>query len=212
VVPPGPRQDFVGSLSCLEQSGQTDVVHGWEGKYYINVSRAPQSAPLPQVAVEKLAARLLRPVPSEQPPALLAYFPTAGRIAGQLWVTRKHLDILPQEVRRDVLRGSALETTTALGLSLETLVAVVAYDPGEGERPNYVWLVRYPGTQQVTEAIGRYKNVLRSIKPAPLVMMEVSRDADGRPNSPYLCGTWTADQESIMHVLSRMAANLPPLP
>ena len=42
-----------------------------------------------------------------------------------------------------------------------------------------------------------------------LFQMEFPTDGSNKPSTPYLCGTWTVDQESIMHVLPRLSANLP---
>ncbi len=209
MMPVQPRNNLVGSMSCLGTVGRTQTVHGWQGNYYIRVVMQPQVSPEPKVSVEKLAAGLLLPIPSASPPRLLSYFPTAARIPGRLWVTGKHLHILPQDVQKQVLRGSTRETTTALGLDADTVMAIVAYDPGEEEKPNYVWVVEYPTAKAASDASGRYKSLLRKIKPSPLVLMDMPRDANGKPNSRYLCGTWTADQESIMNLLPEIVAGLP---
>ncbi len=39
--------------------------------------------------------------------------------------------------------------------------------------------------------------------------MDMARDADGKPAGRYLCGTWTADQESIMNLLPEIVRKLP---
>lgn len=205
---PNPTHNLVGSRSCFEDIGDTRVVHGWQGKYYLHVVMKRRGEAAPQVSVERLAAALLRPVPSAEPPELIKCFPLAGQAPGRVWLTRRHLHIFPEAVHRDVLRGSALETTKALGLNADTLMAVVAYSPGEGERLNYVWVVKYPTPQAAAEAVGRYKSILRKIKPAPLVQMELPTDPEGQRESRYLIGTWTADQESIMHVMPQIVANI----
>ena len=209
MMPVQPRDTLVGSMSALETSENGQVVYGWQGDYFIHAVSRRLAGPEPRVSVEKLAAALVRPIPTGEPPRLLAYLPTARRIPGRTWVTCKHLGILPPEVQKQALRGSALETTKSLGLGADTRMAVVAYNPGEGEAPNYVWLVEYPTHEDAISALGRYKNMLRKIKPMPLVLMDMARDADGKAVGRYLCGTWTADQESIMNVLPELVGRLP---
>ncbi len=209
MMPVQPRDTLVGSMSSLETVEDGQVVHGWQGNYFVHVVSRRLAGPEPRVSVEKLAAALVRPIPTAEPPRLLGYFPTGQRIPGRTWVTRKHLGVLPPEVQKQALRGSALETTKSLGLGADTVMAVVAYNPGEGEAPNYVWLVEYPTNQDAMRALGRYKNLLRKIKPTPLVLMDMARDADGKPVGRYLGGTWTADQESIMNILPEIVGRLP---
>ncbi len=209
MMPVGPRDTLVGSMSSLETSETGQIVSGWQGDYFVHVVSRRLDGPEPRVSVEKLAAALVRPIPTAERPRLLGYFPTAQRIPGRTWVTCKHLGILPPEVQKQALRGSALETTKSLGLGAETRMAVVAYNAGEGESPNYVWLVEYPTHEDAISAIGRYKNMLRKIKPMPLVLMDMPRDADGKSVGRYLCGTWTADQESIMNILPEIVGKLP---
>ncbi len=209
MMPVQPRDTLVGSMSSLETSETGQVVYGWQGDYFVHVMSRRLAGPESRVSVEKLAAALVRPIPTGERPRLLSYLPTARRIPGRTWVTCKHLGVLPPEVQKQALRGSALETTKSLGLSAETRLAVVAYNAGEGEAPNYVWLVEYPTTREAISALGRYKNMLRKIKPMPLVLMDMARDADGKPVGRYLCGTWTADQESIMNLLPVIADKLP---
>ena len=209
MMPAQPRDRLVGSMSCVERAGQSQVIHGWQGKYYIRVRTKLPVEPRPQVSVERLAGRLVRPIPTAEPPMMLSYFPPEKRIAGRTWLVGKHLQALPSDVQKQILRGSTRESTQALGLGPETVMAVAAYDPGEGEKPNYVWIVEYPTGQEASAALGRYKSILRTIKPTPLVLMDMQRGADGKVSGRFLCGTWTADQESIMHVLPRIVEKLP---
>ncbi len=209
MMPVHPRDTLVGSMSSLETSETGQIVYGWQGDYFVHVVSRRLAGPEPRVSVEKLAAALVRPIPTAEPPRLLGYLPTARRIPGRTWVACKHLGILPPEVQKQALRGSALETTKSLGLGADTRMAIVAYNAGEGEAPNYVWLVEYPTNQDAIKALGRYKNMLRKIKPMPLVLMDMARDADGKPVGRYLCGTWTADQESIMNLLPEIVGRLP---
>ena len=209
MMPMQPRDTLVGSMSSLETIEKGQVVCGWQGNYFVHVVSRRLAGPEPRVSVEKLAAALVRPIPTAERPRLLGYFPTGQRIPGRTWVTCKHLGVLPTEVQNQALRGSALETTKSLGLGAETRMAIVAYNPGKGEAPNYVWLVEYPTSQDAISALGRYKNLLRKIKPMPLVLMDMARDADGKTTGRYLCGTWTADQESIMNILPEIVGRLP---
>lgn len=209
MMPAQPRDRLVGSMSCVERAGQSQIIHGWQGKYYIQVRTQLPIEPRPRVSIERLAGKLVRPIPTAEPPLMLSYFPPERRIAGRTWLVGNHLQTLPSDVQKQALRGSTRESTHALGLGPETGMAVAAYDPGEGEAPNYVWIVEYPTAKEASAALGRYKSILRTMKPAPLVLMDMPRGTDGKVSGRFLCGTWTADQESIMHVLPQIVDKLP---
>lgn len=195
----------VGSFSSFVASETEQKRNCWQGDYFVQAEMSVPAGTNTNAMLDKLVAGLVRPIPSKRPPALLGFLPPSRRIqsaSGHTWFARKHLQTLPALVLRDALKGQGVLATKVLGLGADTLMVVTAFDPGEGEPPNVVWLVRYPTTEQAKKAYGAYKSALRKIRSAPQVLMQP-------PTGPYLCGTWTAAQESIMHILPEITARLP---
>lgn len=194
----------VGTLSATLSEGKRYERFCWQGLYYAHVVATGASNQTAQAAVDRLIAAVVEPVPSADLPTLLAYMPIKNRMPGRTWIIRRSLGVLPEEFQSEVLNRATRETGEALGFSPETLTAIVAYEPGDDETPNYVWLTQYPTAGHAAQAMARYKNILRVIKPAPQVMMPT-------PTGRYLCGTWTAGQESIptMMILPQIQDKLP---
>lgn len=199
----------IGSASC---SGATPAggraVHCWQGPYYLYVELIPGAGPLPEVAVEKLAAALVQPIPSADPPPEVEFLPTQRRIPGAVWVVRRTLDTLPRDFQEGVLHGAAELTAKALGLSVSTLMAIAAYDAGPGEHPNYVWVVSYPTAGEARAAHDRYQAALQAMTPPPPVIIMAPHD-ERTPTGRFLIGSWNRDQESFMHVMNEVAARIP---
>jgi hypothetical protein len=200
----GPSDLGVGTLAAFDSTESSFHRGCWQGQCVFEVSVAGLADDKTRAAVDKLMAGLVRPVPSADPPTILTFFPTAHRIPDRVWLARETLTVLPKTVQKQVLRGGAMPTSKALGLGEDTLAAVVTYLPGENEKPNYIWLVRYPSALAATEAYTRYKSMLTKINPVPDVMLEL-------PRGRFLCGTWTREQESIptMQILAQLAESLP---
>ncbi|MCH8053739.1 MAG: hypothetical protein IH895_06730, partial [Planctomycetes bacterium] len=80
MMPIQARDSLVGSMSSVENDDGWTTVHGWQGRYYIHATMERGAVPEPRVSLEKLAAALLRPIPSAEPPGLLSYLTMAHRI------------------------------------------------------------------------------------------------------------------------------------
>jgi len=191
----------VGSLSSFT-SGDTPDRICWQGDYYFHSRATNANTDTARNAVDRLIARLVLPIGSKDLPTITNYLPTAGRINGKLWVSRKHLNTLPEEVQQGVLKGLAVETTKTLGLDLDTLMVITAYDVGIGEKPNFVWLVRYPTSTAAREAYSRYDTWRSRHRNQMLISVE-------KPTGRFLCGSWTADQESIKPMVPEILSKLP---
>lgn len=196
-----PDAQAIGSASADVLGSESDRAV-WQNKYliYAQVSGADDAAAC--TAVDRLLAGIAEPVPSSELPVVVNALPTAGRIEGQLWVARRHLNTLPDSVLNKVLWGKAVETTQMLGLSLDTLVAVAAYEVAPGEPPNVVWVVQYPTASDAQKAYTNYQSWRDKQRPAPLVSIE-------KPVGRYLCGSWTLDQESLRPIVPEIKSRLP---
>ncbi len=194
----------VGTVSAALSEDNRYERFCWQGLYYVHVVATGAHDQARQAATDRLIAAVVEPIPSADYPTLLAYMPITHRMPGRTWIVRRSLGVLPEEFQSEVLHRTARETSEALGLSPETLTAIVAYEPDPEESPNYVWLTRYPTAGHAAQAMARYKSTLNVMKPTPQVMMPT-------PVGRYLCGTWTAGQESIptMMILPQIQDKLP---
>ncbi|MCG3137302.1 MAG: hypothetical protein HJJLKODD_01146 [Phycisphaerae bacterium] len=194
----------VGTLASFTMTGDSATGICWQGVFTIYLQQSQATPPEMSIHLEKLTASLVQPIPSSDPPSLVAALPAANRLPGQLWLVRKHLNTLPETMQQQVFQGNSRAITQALGLSLDTLMLIAAFNPGEAELPNYVFIVRYPTSEQAAQAEQRLQSWLTTQPNGSPILIE-------KPAGRYLVGTFTIEQESIptMHMLPQIAANLP---
>ncbi len=193
----------VGSLASFSTDVTGTMGDCWQGKYYVHASATKSAQGDLRISVQKLVAGLVKPIPSADPPAALNYLPTAGRLAGQVWVVRKNLDSIPPKILTEVLAGKQADITKSLDLNADTLMAVVGYDAGANESPNYIWIVQYPTAKIAAEAHKRLEAVCAKWS-KPMMLLE-------QPRGKFLFGSFTADQESLstMQILPQTRSLLP---
>jgi hypothetical protein len=199
-----PPDQAVASLSsAVEEDGRYERFC-WQGRYTIHVRTQSATTEQARSCIDRLAAGMAEPVPSDPPPLVLSYFPRDQRLPGQELFVRRDLGVLPASVRQLIPGGRHEDTGRLLGLSEGTSCAIVGYDAGPGESPNFVWLVQYPDEQQAADAAARYRSALASMHPPPDVLLE-------GPLGRFVVGTWTRGQESLpnMHIIQRIAEKLP---
>ena len=71
---------------------------------------------------------------------------------------------------------------------------------------NYVWLARYPTPAEAKQAYDRYQHAITRAKP----QSALANTLLAAPHGEILAGTWTADRESLMHILPELATRLTP--
>lgn len=185
-------------------SDNTFRLFGWQGTVCMQMtvlsddSRATLAA-----AARLLRAKLLFSVPRADPPELLRRLPREQLLPEREWLVRKAVALqLPGAAELPAVAPQALDAV--LGLDGDVLLAIAAYEVAPGETPNYVWVAQYPEPATAAEAIERYQ--ARLDQPGD----DVDRNTMlAGPRQRYIAGTWTADQESVQHLLPRLLATLP---
>ncbi|MGB9626635.1 MAG: hypothetical protein ACPMAQ_17405, partial [Phycisphaerae bacterium] len=155
-------------------------------------------------AARLLRARLLFAVPRADPPELLRLLPRDRLLPEREWLVRKGVALqLPGARELPAIDPERLDAL--LGLDGRAWLAVAAYEVAPAEPPNYVWVARYPDTASAQQAFERYQ--------AELDQPEDEVDHNtmlAGPRGRFIAGTWTADQESVQHLLPRLLPLLPP--
>ena len=184
----------------------------WQEDLFIRVSGEPietgdVSEDVQGDAVEEIAASILfgKPRPDRTVlPKILDLFPLNNRIPDKAWVVRGLESLgaagaeevpLPSEQRR--LVGRLLR----LG-GPDNIMAIVAYRVPDGLRPNYIWAVQYKDPRETNDARSAYTQHIERTPDDPLSRVTLVSMPDPRGN--YLVGTWTAEEESLSHVLLDM--------
>jgi hypothetical protein len=91
-----------------------------------------------------------------------------------------------------------------LQLDKDTPLVIAAYQQPGLAGPNCVWFVRYATPDQARQAYDRYH---AAVEQAPLDS-SVANTLLAAPQGQFLLGSWTADRESLMHVLPSLRARL----
>ncbi len=207
VMAPPPRSaNGDGSRTAEHRASDGSFrLFGWQGSVCLQMTVPPDEAQDTFVrAARSLRARLLFSVPRADPPTLLRAMPLVKRLPGREWLVRHAaaLGLLGAE-GLPVVDPAALDEM--LGLDGSASLAIAAYDAGPDEPPNVVWAAEYPSDEAATAAAERCR--------ARVEQPEDDLDRSmllGECRGRYVIGTWTAEQESIVHVLPRLAATLPP--
>jgi len=192
----------VGTLTRLEWRGGLRL-HTWQGTVYLRIRGQGQDRRSLLAGCRALAAYIVRGIPDEDPPPLLQALPTEGLVEGRQWIVRG-LASLAGPGAREIPVGDAATVGRLLGLDGEALMLIAAYRVPGDPSLNYVWVVQYSGVGQARRAYLRYSDYLQRSR-EPWAQVTLLRAPRGR----YLCGSWTAEQESIAQVLPRLWASLP---
>jgi len=193
-----------GTIRATEQDGETITVSGWQGNVFAQVRCRTESgkAPAPEDG-DLLLASILFNVPSADPPWLLRAIQSEKGEAKKLWVVRSTAALVASH--HPVLSQIDPAVMDArLGLKGEQILAVAAVQVGPGEPPNLVWLAQYRQPADAQAANDRYQKAL-----GPDATGLDANTLVHEPKGAYLAGSWTADQESIQHQLTKLGTILP---
>jgi len=177
---------------------------GWQGVVCVRMTAAEDDDRATLAAAARiLRARLLFAIPRADPPELLRLLPRDRLLPEREWLVRKAVALqLPGAAELPAIDPERLDAL--LGLDGRAWLAVAAYEVGPAEPPNYVWIVRYPDAASAEQAFERYQAELDQPED------EVDRNTMlAGPRGRFVAGTWTADQESVQHLLPRLLPLLP---
>lgn len=208
--------DAYGLLTCQSSSSHTAAfgdetrieealglhLHCRQGAYYIRISSEPASlAHLTEL--QPLLAHIVARLEGGGEPELLSALPDDGSGTSRRWLVRHLASVSPR------MLGAAVppdigKVGELLGLNRETLMAIAAYELPQAQRPNIVWLVRYPSETAASTAYQEYQAFL-----AQAVGVEWESTGLLRPHGVFLIGTWTMEEESMQYMLPQIERRLP---
>jgi len=180
-------------------------LHCWKGRYYVHVYGFVTDDPTFLKALQDLARRITFEMPAASQPRLIEMLPDEQRVPHKLWLVRSARSLAVADAA-EVPCGDANQVDEILGLNKDVLLLVAAYQQPGLAGLNYVWLARYPTPAEAQQAFKRYQHAIDQAKPqSPLANTLLTG-----PHGAILAGTWTADRESLMHVLPELTPRLTP--
>jgi hypothetical protein len=204
----------LGTVGRVERGDGDIVLHAWQGRYYLQFRI--EGASDVSIETHALASRIAGLIPAEQPPDLLAALPSSRE--RMLPGTRQTIvdytaEPATQRLLRDlaalpdeVLAASAIADPRAanalIGLDGETLLAMRDYKGPDSRQSCRVWVARYANERAAQAAYDRIAAALGADE-------TWSRLRVLRPQKQYLIGTFTAEEESLLHVMPGAAMLLP---
>ncbi len=207
VMAPPPRglnADGSQTAECRLADGPLKLF-GWQGVVCVRMTaEADDDRATLAAAARILRAKLLFSIPRADPPELLRLLPRDRLLPEREWLVRKAVALqLPGAAELPAVASDRLDAL--LGLDGRVWLAVAAYEVAPAEPPNYVWIARYPDAAAAAQAFERYQAELDQPQD------EVDRNTMlAGPRGRFVAGTWTADQESVQHLLPRLLPLLPP--
>jgi len=178
-------------------------LHCWKGNYYVHVYSFVTGDPALRSALADLLAKIVFEMPTGSLPAWVRALPNELRMPGQQWLVRSARSLtLPAAAEVPVADPALIDRL--LGLDKDTAVLVTAYAQPGLAGPNYVWVVRYPTANDARQAYRRYARAVEDAAPDS----QLGDTLLLAPHNVMLVGTWTAQRESLMHVLPRIRAAL----
>ena len=180
-------------------------LHCWKGHYYVHVYGFVIDDPTFPKALEDLARRITFEMRAASQTRLTEMLPDEQRVNHKLWLVRSARSLTVADAA-EVPCGDANQIDELLGLDKDVLLLVAGYQQPGLAGPNYVWLARYPTPAEARQAFKRYQHAIDQAKPqSPLANTLLTG-----PHGAIVAGTWTADRESLMHVLPALATRLTP--
>jgi hypothetical protein len=181
---------------------ETTHFYGWQGTFFAHLWAVSKDDAF-LANCDQFLRKLVFRIPGEEPPLWLSLLPATGRLPNHRWIVRQTASLGGPSARKVPLNDPQ-RIDQILGLGRETILMVVAYCVPDDEAPNYVWLVCYPTPDDAQAAYRRYKAFLDA-GDQPLALNTLIEPAKGN----FLLGTWTADQESLLHILPAIRKAVP---
>jgi len=200
----GPETVDIGGLTRVDRTNGYHL-HCWKGRYYVHVYGFVTDDPMFPKALQDLARRITFEMPATSQPPLIEVLPDEQRVEHKLWLVRSARSLTVTDAA-EVPCGDANQVDELLGLNKDVLLLVAAYQQPGLAGLNYVWLARYPTPADAEQASKRYQLAIAQAKP----QSALANTLLVAPHGGTLAGTWTADRESLMHVLPELATRLIP--
>ncbi len=211
-------EDAYGLTTCASSSAVTERCGGltrvdagpglrmatWQGRMALRAS-TPSADTAAGTELRRLVQEIVSRIPREDAPDLLQAVPTASQIPGRQWIVR-HLTSLPPTAFPPGRTPDLGHLSRLLGLDGGTLVFVSAHRVPRTDAANVVWIVRYGAADHARQAHDRLNAFLGTEAGSSAAWQRVTA---APPRGRFLVGTWTAEEESLRHLIPRVLELLP---
>jgi len=209
VSSPGVDKVRFGDVLC--RSNSPNVLHAVKGNYYVRFQGSGKDIARLTKGMDLLAGKMTFDLVGRSTP------PTAVQVLlsdvkQPQWVFFvRDLRSLSSPAARKLLTDVPIKDPASLNKllkmpSTQTGMAIVSYKVPEWPSENVVWVAVYPSAEIARQAYVQYAKVIESATQAdPLhrnTMLKPTR-------SNFLLGCWTAEAESLAHLLPKISARLP---
>jgi len=203
VLCPGQDQIKIADVYRLAGPGQICALRG----NYLGIfaDRTTSQTRLTDEALEEFAGKVMFNLPGRGgAPVLVQIFQAEGLPPADTYYVYG-LTSLPQDLRTQIGMDNPEALTELLKLNPQTPLAVGAFQVEDWPSRNVAWIVSYASHEQAQEVYRNYQDMLKLPTTSPLHRNTIVLAPRGR----YLLGSWTADAESLVHILSEIAKHLP---
>lgn len=167
----------------------------------------PEGEP-PRRACRDLIGRALLATPSAPLPAWIDSLLEVAPPDGPVWFCRSTRALVMADAEAPVRDSDRVDRLLGLGESAGMVVMRVGR--ADLDRPDYVWAVRYADAGAAEAAAERFRAALaeQRLSPQRAVTGAETLSLIAEPVGPYLCGSFTAEQESEVHLLPAVVARV----
>jgi hypothetical protein len=195
------------SLMWTDRTNDGFVLHAGRSDYYIRVSAGPADDEMLLPQAEQFIGRILLALPKTDPPPLVRTLPSEARQAGRTWFAPTCVPLTAPGARL-LTAEQAAALDDILGTSRARGLAAAAYQNDSAEPPDIVWLIEYRTPGDARSAYARYKNLLDRRAAIAASTPAVPDALLLSPVGRFLAGSWSPEEESVMHVLPVLQATL----
>ena len=193
----------IGGETRVDRSGGGLKLHCWQGNSYVHAECARSDAETSEEMI-RLMMYIAGHIRREDTPTLLDALPRDTVAPCERWLVRDPRS-LPKAALDPIAELAIANHSRVLGLTHESLMGIGRYEVSGTNRPNIIWIVRYPTDKAAYDAFARYTKFIADPRADPVAESTNLLPVHGR----YLVGTWTAEEESLQLILPRVRQLLP---
>jgi hypothetical protein len=197
-----PETRGIGQITRVDKTDGYHL-HCWQGFCYVHVYASAAEGQELQQGLAMLLSRIVLEMPSAALPSTAEIPLPEGWVRVAEWLVRSPHSLTGPGASRVPVEDVAL-VAELLDLDKDASLLVAALSPPDSQEVNYVWLARYSTPTDAENAYRRYSGSLD----APDQGRQLANSLLVAPVGTALLGTWAAEQESLMHLLPLIRAEL----